>query len=164
MPAERGLYRLTRFVQRQLEGNVREYPRQLLSFHQAEFDRFRVLSSDLYCDFVPIFAGGERRCRVLHLVLGGCEDLLDLALLGQLELVLPLVELRLQLCLRNLDALSDIRRVEARQGEPAVFRGTEEIRMSVVERGEFGFARLSGIPGIGDRQRDDISNALLVPI
>ena len=103
-----------RLVERQLEGDLAERARHLVAPHQAEIDRVRVLPGDRRRDLPPVLAGGQRRLGLLRLFLGGREDLLDLAPLGDLQLVLTLVVFLLQLGLGDLDVLGDIRRVEAR--------------------------------------------------
>ncbi len=162
VPAERGLYRFARLVQRQLENGVGKRARHLFSFQQTEIYRFRVLSGDCGGDLLPILAGGKRRFGFLRLFLRRSEDLLDFAALGKLQLVLALLVLLLQLRLGNLDVLGNVRWGEARQREAPIFGGAEQILMRLVERFELGLARLSHIADSGDRQRDDVGDPLLV--
>ena len=104
---------------------------------------------------------GDRRWRQR----GGREgQVLDIAALGDLQLVLALVVLLLQLGLGDLDIFGDLRRVEAHKGKTPVLRGPEQVRMLVVERLQLVLARLPNIGNPRGRECDDIGGAFLVAV
>ena len=152
VPAERRLDRVARRVERQFERDIAQLVRDLLAVQEAEIDRLRVLPGDRRRHLLPVLAGGQRRLGFLGLFLGGREDLLDLALLGGLELLLALVVFGPQLVLRDLGGRRQIARRQAGEREAAVFRRPEQVEIGLVELCQLCLARLADI---GDRRRPE---------
>ena len=164
MPAERRLDRIGGPIERQLEHDFGQLLRQVLALHHPEIDRLRILLGDGCGDLLPILPGIERGRGLFRLLLRRRQNLLHIALLGCLELVLPLFVLFADFVLRNVAGLDDFLGREAPHREGAVFRGAEQIGMRFVEFRQVGVARLADILHARNRKSDDVGEPLLSAI